>query len=71
MDNTIYKYITFNEKVIMLAVLFGILFNCLKKKYFDNWKLGINKYRSFERWRSRKAGMERIILRKHPYDPWG
>ena len=70
-DKTIYKYITFNEKVIMFTVLFGILFHCLKKKYFDNWNLGINNYRGFEKWKSRKAGMERIILRKHPYDPWG
>ena len=70
-DNTIFKYITLNEKIIMLTVLCGIFAHCIKKKYFDNWKLGINKFRRFELWKQRKAGMERIILKKHPYDPWG
>ena len=50
-DNTIFKYITFNESVIMLTVLGGIFVHCIKKKYFDDWMLGINKFRRFELWK--------------------
>ena len=42
-DNTVYKYITFNEKVLMWCILGSIFLYCMKKKYFNNWCLGISK----------------------------
>lgn len=47
-DNTIYKYLTFSEKMIMFAVIFGIISYCMKKKYANNWKLAEKKEDKFE-----------------------
>ena len=70
-DNTIYKTITFNEKVVMVCVLLGIFVYCMKKKFLHNWKLGISKFDNFEKWKKKKIVMEEIIESKHPADPWG
>ena len=55
----------------MFCVLGGIFFYCMKKKFLNNWCLGIGKFDNFEKWKKKKLVMEEIIDAKHPPDPWG
>ena len=70
---TIYKHVTFSEKVLIAVTLFGLFTYCIKKKYMD--KIGergpmFYKPDDFAKWKKKKKVMDTIIEVNNPVDPW-
>lgn len=67
---TIYKHVTFNEWLIIWAVMLALIFYVIKQKYcLDSCKQ--QKNTNYNQWQNTKKVIEELIEVNNPPDPWG
>ena len=69
-DPIIYKHVTFNEWLIIVATILGLVFYYIKVRYCNNWAM-LERKTNYNKWMGTKKVIEELIEVNNPPDPWG
>lgn len=66
----ILKHVTFNEWLIIVGTVLGLVFYYIKVKYFNNSCM-LERKTNYNKWMGTKKVIEELIEVNNPPDPWG